>query len=74
MATYLKHLIWILLLCSQFEGIAQYNDEDYSGSSDLLSVGVNAGVATFFGDLSKEADLSKYTNIKTGFGIGILSS
>ena len=71
MATHLKHLIWILLLCSQFEGIAQYNDEDYSGSSDLLSVGVNAGVATFFGDLSKEADLSKYTNIKTGFGINI---
>ncbi len=49
---------------------AQYGfDDDYSGKTDLLSVGGGIGVLSFMGDLSKDNKLTKYTNIKTGIAL-----
>jgi len=49
---------------------AQYGiDNDYSGKTDVLSIGGGVGVLTFIGDLSKDNDLTKYTNIKSGLSL-----
>ncbi|MBL4706232.1 MAG: hypothetical protein JKY54_17020 [Flavobacteriales bacterium] len=58
------------LLLLNHEASAQYED-DFLGERDLLTVGGGAGFVTFFGDLSEDNDLSKYTNIKAGYSLNL---
>ena len=56
----------IALLLASTTAEAQYLDDD-DGGQDVLTIGGGMGFLTFFGDLSKESELSKYTNIRAAY-------
>lgn len=58
------------LTASLSNSYAQF-EEEYMGDRDILTIGGGAGFLTFFGDLSKDNDLSKYTNIKAGYSFNL---
>jgi hypothetical protein len=63
-----------LVLIALFIGASFYTkaqETPAAGPKDLLTVGGGAGFVTFFGDLSKESNLTPLTNIRAGYYVNL---
>jgi len=65
----MRRLLLVIPLFTAF--ISQAQVEDPAETPDILTIGVGAGFASFMGDIGKESEISKLSNIRTNFSFNL---